>query len=205
MSSREEIVATVLREHPRTYAEIWGIDLRPATASPLFRLLCGALLASARIRSSIATEAIHGLAAAGWTTAARLKQAPWERRVAVLHQAGYSRYQERTATMLGETADLVLDRYRGDLRRLREQARQDREAERRLLQEVPGMGRVGADIFLREVQAVWPEVRPYADRRALTAARNRGLPGSTRELARLVGEDDFHRLVAALVQAELEE
>lgn len=205
MSSREETVAGLLREHPRTYAELWGIDLHPPTASPLFRLLCGALLSSARIRAGIATEAIKGLAAAGWTTPARMRRAPWERRVEVLNQAGYTRYQERTATMLGDTADLVLERYRGDLRRLREQAEQDLATERRLLQEMPGMGRVGADIFLREVQAVWPEVRPYADRRALAAARKRGLPGSTRELARLVDGDDFPRLVAALVQEELED
>lgn len=205
MTGREEAVAALLREHPRTYAGIWGIDLRRPTASPLFRLLCGASLASARIRAGIAVEAVKGLAAAGWTTAARMRQAPWERRVAVLHEAGYTRYQERTATMLGETAELVLDRYHGDLRRLREQAEKDRDAERRLLQEVPGMGRVGADIFLREVQAVWPEVRPYADRRALAAARKRGLPGSPPELARLVAEDDFAHLVAALVQTELED
>lgn len=204
MSGREEALAAVLREHPRTYAEIWGIDLRRPTAGPLFRLLCGALLASARIRSSIATEALKGLAGAGWTTADRMRRAPWERRVAVLHEAGYTRYQERTATMLGEAAGLLLDRYRGDLRRLRDRARRDREAERGLLQEIPGMGRVGADIFLREVQVAWPEVRPYADRRALAAARKRGLPGSTRELARLAGERDFHRVVAALVQSELE-
>lgn len=205
MSGPPEIVAGLLKEHPQTYAEIWGIDLHRQTASPLFRLLCGALLSSARIRSSIATEAVRGLARARWTTASRLRQAPWERRVAVLHQAGYSRYQERTATMLGEAAELLLDRYRGDLRRLRERAGQDREAERRLLQEIPGMGRVGADIFLREVQVVWQEVRPYADRRALGAARKRGLPGTTRELSRLTGAADFPRLVAALVQAELEE
>lgn len=205
MNGREETIAALLREHPRTYAEVWGIDLRPPTASPLFRLLCGALLSSARIRAAIATAAVKGLAGAGWTTPARMKQAPWERRVEVLHQAGYTRYQERTATILGEAAELVLDRYRGDLRRLREQAGRDRDTEHRLLQDVPGMGRVGAGIFLREVQAVWPEVRPYADRRALAAARKRGLPGSTRELAHLVAEEDFPRLVAALVQADLEE
>lgn len=204
MTGREETVAALLREHPRTYAEIWGIDLRPPTAGTLFRLLCGALLSSAQIRSSIATDAVHGIAAAGWNTAARLRKSPWQRRVKVLHDAGYARYQERMATMLGEASDLLLECYRGDLRRLREEAGRDRAAERRLLQEVPGVGTVGADIFLREVQAVWPEVRPYADRRALAAARKRGLPGSTRELSRLVAESRFPRLVAALVQAELD-
>lgn len=203
MTGPDGTVSALLREHPRTYAEIWGINLSRPAASSLFQLLCGALLSSARIRSSVATEAVKGLRAARWTTPGRLRQSTWERRVSVLHEAGYTRYQERTATILGEAADLLMDRYRGDLRRLREEAGKDPEKERRLLQEIPGVGRVGADIFLREVQAAWPEVHPYADRRALAAARKRGLPGSTRELARLVDRKDFPHLVAALVQSDL--
>ena len=58
-------------------------------------------------------------------------------------------------------------------------------------------------IFLREVQAVWPEVYPFADPKALSAARALGLPGDAQDLAELVPPGDFTRLVAALVRSGL--
>jgi len=54
--------------------------------------------------------------------------------------------------MLGETARACVERYDGDLRRLREAAGREPERERELLQEFKGIGGVGADIFRREAQ-----------------------------------------------------
>ncbi len=48
--------------------------------------------------------------------------ASWADRAEVLNGAGYARYDERTSTMLGQTAELLLRDYGGDLRRLRERA-----------------------------------------------------------------------------------
>jgi hypothetical protein len=77
------------------------------------------------------------------------------------------------------------------------------EQERVLLKQFKGIGDVGADIFLREVQAAWDEVRRFVDRRARAGAKMLGLPHDPQRLARLVGERDFPRLVAALVRVEL--
>lgn len=113
-------------------------------------------------------------------------------------------YDESTATALGAGAELLLDRYRGDLRRLRDEADGDPERIRELLQEVPRIGPVGADIFCREAQGVWPELRPASDGRARRAAAGLGLPKTPAGLARLVDADDLPRLAAALVRVELE-
>jgi hypothetical protein len=56
---------------------------------------------------------------------------------------------------------------------------------------------------LREVQRVWPEFYPFADKEALSAAGTLGLPGDTAGLARLIGPNDYARLVAALVRVKL--
>jgi hypothetical protein len=48
-----------------------------------------------------------------------------------------------------------------------------------------GIGPVGADIFRREVQIVWDEAFPYADRRVLEVAKRLGLPRSAEELSKL--------------------
>jgi hypothetical protein len=55
----------------------------------------------------------------------------------VPNRHGYARYQEGTASMLGDACPLVLDRYRGDLRRLRAKAGQDPKRETRLLPRPP--------------------------------------------------------------------
>lgn len=129
--------------------------------------------------------------------------ASWDERAHVLNQAGYARYDERTSTMLGDSARLLLERWDGDLRRLRDEAERRRSAERRLLKEFSGLGDVGVDIFFREVQLAWGELRPFVDGRALRAAGRLGLGHSPEEVAGLVPEEQLAALVAALVRAEL--
>src|SRR5215212_7669433 len=102
----EDVVRRVLDRHGRTYVEEAGIRLVDEPA-PLFQLLVLAQLLSARIGAGIAVAATAELIAAGWTTAARLRDAQRSRVVAVLGRAGYRRYDERTATQLGEMSALV--------------------------------------------------------------------------------------------------
>jgi hypothetical protein len=206
MASRREqegIARVVLDAYGQTFAGELSIPVERNTPSALFRLLCAALLFSARIRAGAAANAARALADHGWTTPGKLAASTWEDRTRVLNGAGYARYDERTSTMLGETAALLLDEYAGDLRRLRKAAGHDPAAERRRLKAFKGIGDVGVDIFFREVQVAWDELYPFADRTALKAAERLGLPASARELADLVDTDDFTRLVAGLVRVHL--
>ncbi|MBQ1026467.1 hypothetical protein [Micromonospora sp. C95] len=188
----------------RTYAEEAGIALadRPA---PLYQLLVLVTLLSTRIRAQVGVAAARELFAAGYRTPQAMEAAGWQQRVDALGRGHYRRYDERTATMLGSGARLCLDRWHGDLRRLHREAAGEPRQLRRLLTEFPGVGPTGADIFLREVQSVWPELRPYADRRAVAGARRLGLPATTDRLARLVDDVDFGRLASALVRVALGE
>jgi hypothetical protein len=87
------------------------------------------------------------------------------------------------------------------LRKLREDAGGDPKRIRELLAEFKGMGPVGADIFLLEVQAVWPQVAPYVDGRVTQGAEKVGLPSSARDLFELVGSSrELVRLSSALAQ-----
>src|SRR3954452_14457456 len=125
--SDRDTVRVLLGRAGRTFAEEAHINVADSPQA-LFRLLVLSSLLSARITSSIAVRAARGLTKAGYRSAVRMADAPWEDRVEVLHEAGYTRYQERTATMLGEAAELLRDRWRGDLRRLRAAARHDPRA-----------------------------------------------------------------------------
>ena len=92
-------------------------------------------------------------------------------------------------------------RWRGDLRRLHERGGSDTGKLRGLLTEFPGIGPTGADIFLREVQGVWPDIAPYVDRKVLDGAKRLHLPSAADDLAALVPAGDIPALMSALVRA----
>ena len=199
--SHESVVRVLLDRFGHTSAEQAGIRLadRP---SPLYQLLVLATLLSARISGDVAVAAAKELFAAGYRTPQRMRQASWQDRVDALGRGHYRRYDERTSTMLGEAAGQLLDRWGGDLRKLRDHAGGDPKRIHGLLTEFKGLGPVGADIFLREVQAVWPDAAPYVDKRVTQGAKNVGLPLSARALSDLVGSpSDLARLSSALVAA----
>jgi len=201
--SGETTVRKLLDEHGQTYAEEAGIHLRD-TPMPLYQLLTLCALFSVPIKADMAVAAARELFTAGMRTPRAMVDASWQDRVDALVRAHYRRYDESTATALGEGAQLVLDRYHGDLRRLRDEAGGDPEKLRELLKEFPRIGPVGADIFSREAQGLWPELRPAFDKRAQDAADGLGLPRSPEKLAGLVADEDLPRLAAALVRVGLE-
>ena len=202
MNSAQETARAVLDRYGTTYADGAGIRLADEPG-PLFQLLVLAELLSARIGADIALAAAGELFARGWTTPQRMREAARSGLVQALGRGGYRRYDERTATQLREMAHLVIDRYAGDLRHLADEADGDVGTAARLLQEVKGIGPTGAAVFLREVQAVWPWVRPYLDDRARAGARRVGLPDDGEDLAALVPDHDLARFAAGLVRISL--
>lgn len=201
--THRDTIRRLLEEAGPTYAAEAGIKLADQPA-PLYRLLVLSVLLSTRIKAVIAVDAARELKAAGMATAKAMKEATWRQRVDALGRAHYKRYDEQTATALGEGAQVVLDEYGGDLRRLREAANGEFRTLADRLSEVPRLGPVGADIFAREVQAVWSEFRPHLDRKALQGAEKLGLPTQPGRLAELVDGDALAPLAAALVRVTLE-
>lgn len=201
---RQEIVRELLEHYGQTFAEEAGIRLEHNTPAPLFQLLCMAMMLSAPIQSSNAIHAVRALQEAGLTTPQKMARASWQDRVDVITWHGYKRFDESGSTKLGSNARLLLDRYGGDLRKLRAEADGDVRQLEELLMEFKGIGKVGAAIFLREVQLVWDEVYPYADDRVLRSAERRGLGKNVKTLAKLVPRSEFPRLVSALIRVELD-
>ncbi|MFC8195112.1 endonuclease [Streptomyces sp. NPDC057298] len=199
----ERVLEALVAEHGRTFAEEAGIRLRN-TPQPLYRTLVMACLLSARIRGSVALATSRALHKAGLRDPRRMAEAGWQERVDALGRGGYRRYDERTATQLGDGAELLLTRWGGDLRRMREAAGGGPDELRSLLREMPGLGPAGVDIFLREVQRVWPEVSPHLDAKALQGAARLGLPERPDRLVELAGDTEPAVLAAALVRAALD-
>lgn len=190
-----DTVRRLLDRAGRTYADEAGIKLADKPA-PLYRLLVLSTLLSTRIKADLAVAAAKELKRYG--TPRKMLDASWQDRVDALGRAHYVRYDESTATALGDGARLLLDEYGGDLRRLRG------DDLRAGLRRFPRMGPVGVDIFCREAQAVWPELRPHFDKKTRDGAKKIGLPADQGKLADLVAERDLARLAAGLVRVSLD-
>jgi hypothetical protein len=197
--AQRDIARRLVERHGTTYAEEAGIRVADKP-SPLWQLLVLSLLLSARINAGIAVAAAGELNKAGYRSPKAMREASWQDRVDALGRGHYRRYDERTATMLGDCAGVAIEQYGGDLRKLRSAASRPDEISS-LLQGFKGIGPTGAAIFCREVQGVWTELAPFVDDIAARGAKRLGLPTSPGRLAALVPDDDVPRLVAACVRA----
>ncbi|WP_024801718.1 endonuclease [Nocardia sp. BMG51109] len=198
-----DVVRALLERAGTSYASEAGIKLADQPA-PLFQLLMLAKLLSTRISAEIAVAAAKELIRSGYTTPRKVADADWQELVDALGRAHYKRYDESTATRLGVNASLLLDKYHGDLRKLAEEADHDPSRLAELLKQFNGIGPVGADIFLREVQDVWTWVRPHFDERARKGAEKLHLPTDPKALDRLGSRGHDAELAAALVRISLD-
>lgn len=201
-TTHRRLVRALLDDYGTTFAEESGITLRDEPA-PLLQLLVMAKLMGARIGAAQAAEGTRGLLAAGFTTPEHLAASTWRQRVTVLNRNGYARYDESAARLLGQLVEQLEAEYAGDLRHLHDAAGSDVAELRRRLQAFAGVGPVAADIFLREVQGVWADVRPFADERTRRVAAKLDLPTTPGPLVELVDPADAPRLMAALIRVDL--
>jgi hypothetical protein len=197
-----QVVSALMRMLGKTYCEEAGIPMEEGSDTALFQLFCLSLLASELVNPEIAVDAARELFSRGWTAPQAMCDATWRARADALDAYLEGRNHPRIARHLCEAADQLVYYYGGGLANLRERASHDPHREYDLLLEFKGIGPVGADFFLREVQGVWEEAYPHLDHATRMAASKLGLPEQAGDLARLVDRKDFPRLAAALARVE---
>jgi endonuclease III len=199
----EQVVRRLLKVAGTTYAAEAGVKIRDKPM-PLFQLLVLCMLASKPIDAAIAMGAGRELFKAGLRSPKAVLTSDRRTMISAFGRAHYVRYDESSATRLADMAQRVRDEYQGDLREIANGSRHDVATAKRMLKSFNGIGDTGADIYLREVQDVWPWVRPYFDDRAIKAARRLGLPAEPAKLGALAPRANA-RLAAALVRASLDD
>ena len=144
-SGEGELVRALLRVYGRTYAEDAGIRLT-ARPGPLYQLLVLTSLLGKRISADVAVAAARELFQAGLKTPQSMLDASWQERVDALGRGHYRRYDESTSRLLAEAAKHCLERWGGDLRRLRREANGDRRRLNELLTEFPDADGEAGDV-----------------------------------------------------------
>ena len=202
--SRKDIARALIETQGELYSEAMGAHVEHDTPQELFHWLVGAIMLSARIGSGSAVEGAKALRKANLHKISEIRSGDRRDLVRTLNESGYARYDGSTADYIRAAADLIEERYGGDLRRLRDEHGQA-DAILKALQEVKGIGGTGAEIFAREAQLVWDAFYPRADGPALNAADDLGLPKVAGALKDLAGSRErFVRLMAALTRAALD-
>ena len=201
--TKRKLVRRLIATAGETYAKQSGIRLRNKPM-PLFQLLAVAMLASKPISADTAAAAARRLFKAGVRTPRAVIDGRRTALITAFGRAGYARYDESSATRLSALARRVRDDFAGDLRNLPVRCGYDRDRSLAELQKFNGIGPTGANVFMREVQAVWPWVRPHFDERALVAAGELGLPTVPRELGELAPHSNA-QLAAALARVSVDD
>ena len=86
---------------------------QPTSSTPqtILALIFQAMLTSARISHELAYKSVKCLIEAGYHDLGTLNKSTWQERTEVLTKGGYTRYREKTATALGELAELITSEY----------------------------------------------------------------------------------------------
>ncbi|KAL8659511.1 MAG: hypothetical protein Q9226_000404 [Calogaya cf. arnoldii] len=182
----------------------------PNPSSPdrdnILALIYNAMLTSARISHDLAYKSVKCLIEAGYQDIKTLTKSTWEERTEVLTKGGYTRYREKTATALGELAELIHSKYDGDLNNLLSKADSDPARIRGLVKEIKGIGNVGVDIFCDAAQGIWPCLSPFIDPRSMKTAKQCGIGDDLHAIWGSVGEDaeKMCKLATALTKVRLE-
>jgi len=141
------------------YSEMLGIDLRKGDPA-YFKWFLAAFLYAKPIREEAATKTYRVFEAHDLMSPAAIEKAGWDKLVELLGEGGYRRYDESTADRLLAIAEHLLKEYDGKLSRLYEESKNDRDLERRIRELGKGIGLVTVEIFLRDMQKVWPKADP---------------------------------------------
>jgi endonuclease III len=152
-----------------------GIELKAERPADVFRWFLASVLFGARISETVVKHTVRAFEQAGVTTPEAIERTGWDGLVAILDSGGYVRYDFKTATKLLDLCRALRERYSCDLERLHAEASDPRDLEERLSALAKGIGRVTANIFLREMRGIWRKARPLPSDLVMLAAGNLGL------------------------------
>jgi endonuclease III len=188
-------IRKLVEELGEPYSEMLGIDLRKGEQAYM-KWFLAAFLYAKPIREEAATKTYRVFESHGLTDPAAIVRAGRDRLVELLGEGGYRRYDESTADRLLAIAEHLLKEYDGKLSRLYDESKDEGDLERRIRELGKGIGPVTVEIFLRDMQMVWPKADPPLVPDVKKAAADLGI-GDVKAYARK-HDIDLVRLETAL-------
>jgi hypothetical protein len=208
ISSRIQSVISEFGQPPLAGTIITNQAHLDASPDTVLAMVLDVIVKSRPISHNLAEKTINHLLEEGYHHIDVLATTTWEERTKVLREGGYNRYREQCATYLGSLSDIVANKYGrwrlylgpglygilkygildGDLNNLLHAAHGDREKVRTLMKEFKGVGDLGVELFLNNVQSIWPSIAPFLDSRSLQTAEEVGIGGDLNAIYGALGE-----------------
>lgn len=142
------------------YSEELGIGLLQKNDREYFKWFLASLLFGGRISETIAKQTYRAFARHRLLTPRRILDSGWDFLVnPVMREGGYVRYDGRKSTQILRDCEMLLECYRGSLKRLHRAAKDSADLEARV-SGFYGVGPVTTNIFLRELRPVWSKANP---------------------------------------------
>jgi endonuclease III len=209
--AKQHICTKLVKELGGTYASTLGINLASIESEEIFKWFLASVLFGARIGEGIAIRTYKEFEKTGVLSAEAILKTGWQGLVDILDRGGYVRYDFKTATKLLAVAQVLKEKYEGDLNRLHFFAEDERDLGKKLQGLGKGIGPVTVDIFLREMRGLWEKAEPPLAESALLASVNVGLietrdvEAGLEQLTSICEVDELHEwrlsdLEAALVR-----
>ena len=147
-------IEKLIQAHGKLPLEDYGLP-DPLSTSPgnMLANLFNTMLTSARIAHQLATKSVKLMLDKNYHDLDTLKKSTWDERTVVLTDGGYTHYREKTSTQLGDLAEFLVTKLKGDLNTIPEEYGKTVEGVRKGLGEIKGIGNVGEDVFCDSAQA----------------------------------------------------
>lgn len=155
---QEKQLKVLIKELGTPFSAALGINLQDAKEKEIFKWFLASVLFGKRISFHIAAKTYEQFKSCNVLTAKAIADTGWDGLVQILDDGGYVRYDFSTASKLLDLIKQLQRRY-GTLSELHKRAKNPKDLESRLMQ-FKGVGPVTANIFLRELRAVWKKADP---------------------------------------------
>ncbi len=165
-----------LKRFGTLYSKELGIDVRSKKPSEIFKWFLASLLFGARISENIAKNTYKTLEKYNLLAPQKIIKAGWNFLVnPVMREGGYVRYDGKTSAELIRVSEELLKKYKGNLNRIHQDAKNSRALEKKL-EEFYSIGPVSCRIFLRELRGIWEKANPEPGKFVKRAAEKLELP-----------------------------
>ncbi|MCW6159482.1 MAG: hypothetical protein LVQ95_00110 [Candidatus Micrarchaeales archaeon] len=155
----------LIKRYGKLYSEELGINLRSRKNKEIFKWFLASVLFGAPIGEKNAERTHRLFMRSRIDSPEAILKMGWDGLVKILDNGGYTRYDFKTADKLLEVAKNLKERYSSSLTALYAKSSTEKELEGNLMALAKGIGKVTAEIFLREMYGIWnvhPEHTPLA-------------------------------------------
>jgi len=157
------------------YSEILGIDLSGRNDEENFKWFLASVLFGAPINETSVIKTFKCFQKYNVLTPKRILETGWDGLVRILDEGSYIRYDFKTADKLLEVMRNLMEKYKGSLSVLYNEASDLKDLEKRLKDLGKGIGDVTVSIFLRELRDTWEKANPTPTDLVILSAKNLGI------------------------------